>query len=362
MTDPTSTRRLEIVDVSGNRRSMGRSHGEQRREQIAGDLRQLDEVASRWKATRRAVLESFGVFRRMFERVAPELIDEMTGIAEGSGRTFDEILFLNARHGGIAALEAAQPPAGACTAFAAAGPALATNGTIAGQNKDTPRASLDRYYLLRTRPDTGARIIALNYPGEVGEIGMGSRGVAVFSNALFGCRQPVRGPEKQARRAMLETQSVDEAGSVFDRLEHWSGANYLVADRRGHMASFEIAGGDVRRVDAVEHLMTHGNHVTDAGLLDEEEFPDREPQSMARAARLEDLLRREHGRITPSLCATVLSDHEHAPHSICRHGSSVHTTDPLFTTCALIADLENLVLHVCLGNPCENQFVQYGFD
>jgi len=355
-------KRLDVVDVCGNSRQMGRSHGEQRRDQIASDLQQLDELAARWGARRQSVLECFGVFKPMFEHVAPALIDEMLGVAEGAGRSFDEILFLNARHGGIEALEAGRTPTAACTSFAVGGDGAAATGMWAGQTKDTPRASLNRYYLLRTKPTAGSRVLVLNYPGEVGQIGIGSHGVAVFSNGLFPRRRWLGGPHNLARRAMLESASVDEAGSVLSRLDRWCEANYLVADSTGRSACFEILGGRVRRVDPIEHIITHANHAVSADLLGEEDFADRQAQSTARAVRLDHLLRQQHGNLTWQLCARTLSDHEHEPQSICRHGAVVQKLEKLFTTCALIADIANRSLHVCLGNPCQVPFEAYGFD
>ena len=352
---------MDLIDVSGDSRQIGRGHGEQRRDQIARELQQLDELAARWHVKRPAVLERFDVFRGMFERVMPESIDEMAGIAEGAGRRFEEILFLNARHGGIPALEG-EPSAAACTSFAAAGPMVRSGGVLAGQNKDTIPSSLDRYFLLRTSPTSGPRMLALTYPGEVGGVGINSFGVGVFSNALFGRHHPIGGPHNLVRRAVLECRSVDEAHAMFGRLEAWCEANYLVADGTGKAACFEVVGGGVRRVDSVGHLITHGNHVLNDELLAEEDFPDRQAQSAARAARLEDLLRAHDGRLTWHDCARSLADHEHGPHSICRHGAAVHSGDKLYTTSALVADLENLVLHLSLGHPCQNRFEPYGFN
>ena len=106
------------------------------------------------------MLERFGVFKPMFEHVAPSLIDEMLGVAEGAGRGFDEILFLNARHGGIEALESGRTPTTACMSFAVGGDGAAANGMWAARRRTTAGKSdnLDADLFINNGPPTAAKM------------------------------------------------------------------------------------------------------------------------------------------------------------------------------------------------------------
>ena len=362
MTQETSS--LPVMDVAGTSREMGRSHGEQCRQSIRREIeRYLTPLARKWHLTPADSAERFRAFEPLFECVAPWLLEEMSGIAEGAGTSFAEILFLNARHGGVGVL-AEQDSAGeaGCTAFAAAGPAVAGGGVLAGQNKDTSTAALERYYLLRTRPRKGPRVLALTYPGEVGHLGIGSGGVAVFGNALRARRRPFGGPHNLFRRPVLESSSLAEAAAICDRLEAWTEGNFVVADAHGSLASFELIGGKRRGLAAIAHVITHANHILHPDLEKEEVYPARAVESEPRRQRLEELLRANFGQLTVQHCMAALRDHQHRPHSICRHNDQPGAGVPIVTTCALVAEVGEGRMHVCPGSPCRNEFTEYGFD
>lgn len=354
---------IPIVDVSGSPREMGRSHGEQRREQIAQVLGMaIEPLAARWGVTRAGLHERLRVFLPMFRQAAPRLIDEMQGIAEGAAQPFDEIFFLNARHGGVTALECRQSSEEGCTSFAVGPGSTATGKVLIGQNKDSGLGALEQFYLLRTRPDHGPRVLALTYPGEVGHLGIGSGGVALFGNALYGPEKTLGAPHNLMRRPMLECSSVDEMETYLETFNAWTSANFLVADRSGTVTNFEILAGKVRKLASPDGVIAHGNHVEHPDHAANERFPDRAEQSEPRTRRLRQRLEETRGEVTAADCMRALADHTHSPQSVCRHDAPIQTGTSMWTTCSLVADLDSMVLHVCLGNPCEGTFSAHGFE
>ena len=88
-----------IVECRGDGRKRGRAHGEALREPIHGLLERWDaDVAARLAGPPQALVsrlvETTG-FVAAIERHTPDLLDEVRGIAEGSGVAFDRILALN---------------------------------------------------------------------------------------------------------------------------------------------------------------------------------------------------------------------------------------------------------------------------
>lgn len=346
--------RYSVVDVSGSPREMGRQHGEQRRDIIAREaLEGVDRFARTRGLTREGALRLVGLFEKQYHDLAPHLIEEMQGVAEGAGLSFLEVLYLNTRYD-LGSLTSR------CTSLGAGADVTASGGTIAGQNKDTAPASADRMYLLRTNPTSGARVMLLTYAGEVGHIGMGSRGIAVFGNSLYVREHPFGGTQNLVRRLMAEQESVDQCEDILERLGSSAPGNWMVAERGGRVADFEVAGRRYRRLGGGRGIITHANHVVHPDLLDEEVYERREIESVPRCERLQELLEAKAGSLTAEDCCEALKDHAHAPHSVCRHGGSVHGSD-IQTTSSLVADLAQGVLWLGRGVPCLHGHVPFSF-
>jgi len=346
--------RYSVVDVSGSPRQMGRQHGEQRRDIIVQEaLEGVDRFARMRGLARDAALALIGRFERQYRDFAPHLIEEMQGVAEGAGLSFLEVLYLNTRYD-LGSL----PPQ--CTSFAVGAEATASGGVIAGQNKDTAPASADRMYLLRTNATSGARVMLLTYAGEVGHIGMGIRGIAVFGNSLYVREHPFGGTQNLVRRLMVEQETLEECESIFRRLGTSAPGNWMVGERGGRVADFEVVGRRYRRLDGGRGILTHANHIMHPDLLEEETYDQREVESVPRCQRLGDLLQAKAGQVTAADCREALKDHVHQPHSVCRHGGSVHGSD-IQTTSSLVADLAEGVLWLGRGQPCLHDHVPFAW-
>ncbi len=346
--------RYSVVDVAGTPRQMGRQHGEQRREIIVREAEEgVERFAERRGLTREGALHLVGRFLKQYQSYAPHLIEEMEGVAEGAGLTFLDVLYLNTRY------DLGSLPDG-CTSFAVGADSAAHGGVIAGQNKDTGPASADRMYLLRTNPTSGARVMLLTYAGEVGHIGMGIRGIAVFGNSLYVSQHPFGGTQNLVRRLMVERQTLEECEAILQRLGVSAPGNWMVAERGGRVADFEVVGRRYRRIDGGRGIITHGNHITHPDLLSEERYEQRAVESEPRAARLRELLESKSPRVTSADCREALRDHAHEPHSVCRHGGSVHGAD-IQTTSSLVADLNDGVLWLGRGQPCRHDHVPFSW-
>lgn len=346
--------RYSVVDVSGSPREMGRQHGEQRRDIITSEATEgVDRFAQERGITRDAALQLVCRFERQYRDFAPHLIEEMVGVAEATGLIFPEVLYLNTRYD-LGSLPSQ------CTSFAVGAEAAANGGTIAGQNKDTAPASADRMYLLRTNPTSGDRVMLLTYAGEVGHIGMGLRGIAVFGNSLYVRERPFGGTQNLVRRLMVEQESLEQCEAILRRLGTSAPGNWMVGERNGRVADFEVVGHRYRRIDGGRGIIAHANHIVHSDLLDDEVYPRRQVESMPRCERLRSLLDASAGHLTTEHCLMALRDHVHEPHSVCRHGGSVHGSD-IQTTSSLVADLAEGVLWLARGHPCQLGHVPFAF-
>ncbi|MFH0797502.1 MAG: C45 family peptidase [Candidatus Omnitrophota bacterium] len=344
----------ESIDIAGTPHQIGCSHGEQRREQIRTAVREgVSCLADRWKTSERDALSRTRLYLQFFAKF-DHLIEELKGIAEGAGITLDETIFLNVR-------PEMQGLSGGCTSFAAGRDAAASGSALAGQNKDTTPEALEKMFVVRMKPRNRPAIIGLTYPGEIGPVGMGSNGVAVFGNAIYPATWPGGAPHNLVRRVLLESTGLNAGITALKDILKFSPANYTMADREGTVACLEVLG-ETRRVPAAgTGIVVHANHVLDPELQSREAFKHRRKQSENRQERLRVLLQEKLGVLTVKDCLAALKDHRHLPNSICCHGADVNGTF-LLTTWSLVADLQEMTLSVTCGFPCRNDCERYYFS
>jgi len=350
---------IDLVEVRGTYYQVGLGHGEQQRNRVAKSAREgMDSLSCRRRVKVREMLVRLKSFMPFFRDHAPHLLEEMQGIADASGLTLEEVLFLNVRHDVQLLEENSKPVTGGCTSFAAGEEATGNKVGLAGQNKDTGPAACDEMFLLSVKPTRGPNLLGLVYPGEVGPIGLGGRGVAVFANALYTRNRLIGCPHNLVRRVLLESASVSDGERTMRCMSRFSSGNYTVADRLGNAACFEVGGEVFARVNGGKGLVVHANHVLHPDLKDLEAFEKRGEESEKRSGRLKELLEKRLGELTVNDCKKFLRDHEYQPQSICRHNGEIKGIS-LSTTFSLISDLKEKVLYVARGCPCRNQYVPY---
>jgi isopenicillin-N N-acyltransferase-like protein len=94
-------------------------------------------------------------------------------------------------------------------------------------------------------------------------------------------------------------------------------------------------------------------------MLGYEGDPDYAERSAVRLNRARELLEgTPDGTVDAALLRKFLSDHEHAPDSICRHETPGRSS---FTCFWCIADLTDGTVSFGRGNPCESLTQTYAF-
>jgi isopenicillin-N N-acyltransferase-like protein len=111
--------------------------------------------------------------------------------------------------------------------------------------------------------------------------------------------------------------------------------------------------------DGGEGFIVHTNHFLSPLFATHETDARSSPDSFERLKRLRTLIKDGYGSITVEKVKQFLSDHENPPISICRHLNEQNRGSK--TVASLIAEPESGRFHVCVGNPCENEFQTYEF-
>ena len=230
---------IYYLELEGSPREMGRQHGQALAPEIRRSI--VDYKAN--------VVKSFGVenaprvidwvlhradFRSDIEKYVPNVLEEMEGLAEGAGVLFDDILL---NHMFVEVYEAAPLRLGidrserfvghGCTSFV-----CRSNGRrFNGQNMDyTP--NLDGKQAMLRYKYPGKHLFVYGFIGQVGGIGINSRGVSVFVTTL------PQGKKRESDglgviptlRLLLEQDSVDGAIATLHRIPRFAALSYAIAD------------------------------------------------------------------------------------------------------------------------------------
>jgi isopenicillin-N N-acyltransferase like protein len=365
-----------------------------------------------------AVQEAARAYLPVLEAGAPDVLEEIRGIAQGSGRRLEEILALNVRtellagkdsghvHPGwqeaLFANSAAGVPAhpddggelvlgdtaadgfasadafGECTTVAAQPAATASGKAFLAQTWDWDGEQRKALVLLRLYASNEPEILTLTEAGMVAKHGLNSAGLAVGLNAMRGQNdgQRVGMPVHVLLRMMLAARTFDEAKAIPKAHQAAASSCIVLASAQGDLAALEICPDAVAEVQAQNGLLAHSNHALDAGVAANEcEIGpgNSTRQRYQRASELMKTGRGDRGKLHFDDVKAILRDHAGPsfrtplgafhPACICRHpDKSVAAVDRRESVCALIIDLGDMAIHVAPGLPCTSEFQTIKLD
>lgn len=352
-----------VLDLSGSPGEVGEQHGRLAREQVEVSLNCYramfrDYAGISWEAARRYAR----TFVEPIRDYDPAILEEIEGVARGSGYDLEDILALNVRSEIV--LQSGQLSQG-CTALALTPPVSRGGETWLAQNWDWKVSQRRAYVLLRIRQSGKPDLFLFTEAGIVGKLGLNSAGLGVCLNAL-GSDQRVEGPTVPLHivlRGILNSATLSDAIENVGRVHTACCANFLTASGEGQAISIEAGPGDFDVLYAEEGWIAHTNHfvaprwrtVHDTGKM---AFPD----SFLRYGRARQLLRRavERGPAGFPEIQDILRDHVGFPDSICRHEDP---GDPegrrMGTVFSIAMNLSQRELWLTPGNPCETPYALY---
>ena len=292
---------------------------------------------------------------RFVAKAFPELLDELSGIAEGANVDYEELLSLNL-NGHIAYVYSTML---ACTQVLATGDATADGKTYVGKTRDLKQGPLLQVLLHREFPD-GSHLNEIQTAGRMTiPDGVNQYGLSLSCSGQWSPRVTV--DLARADQAWLtlnlqpilrQARSTDEALRMIEDQPRGSGMHVLVADGTRAVAA-EVTDTVVRTFDAEDGLLIRTNHYFAADLQHLAPTFEENHSSFDRHARATAMLRDAHGHIGMHDILSILSDHSpNLPEvdSICRHGDG---DEESLTCAATIACPEDRTLWATLGNPCE---------
>jgi isopenicillin-N N-acyltransferase-like protein len=293
------------------------------------------------------------------EKYAPEIVDEMRGMAAGAKLDFEDIFLLNITY------EISAPLAMGCTSFAATGKATANGEVIAGQNLDFLSMYEENIVLLKTKPSHGPEIMAVAPAGSLGLIGLNSAGISLNLNLLWNkdSLAPNGGvPSHIILRKLLQCENLGEAIAVVASAEMRSAKNYLLTSDQGDVVDVEVTMSDLDVQYPERGILTHANCFKTDRFKNVDLAPAYLADSYIRAQRLYQLMENQYGSLSVDVMKKLLQDHNNYPNSICRHPdprAPLPIGRMMKTLVSLINYPKERKAQIALGNPCENEYIEY---
>ena len=340
-----------LIDIAGTPREMGLSHGTQLRERIHRTVAAMREQIG--NEPYEASWHDFQATVAYCREHAPDLVEEMEGIAEGAEIEFRDVFNISA-HLDLSNWKRnvwgkRNGSSGACSSHAV----VTEPDVLLAWNGDDWRGWMDCGAIMRGRPDRGEPFIYWSLAGSVGRPGM-NRHLALGANSLPSSRwRPDGLLYPMLSRKVLACRSTDEAVVIFAAYGRCAANNYLIADRWGCLASVEADtdGFAVLRPDAagVGSYLLHTNSYLDSGLAGKAVDPDSICPRLSTARQL-------YREKTPTNAAEVRAVQSDHTGGICVH------REQACTIMSFIAEIRTGHFHVTRGNPCEMPVATHTID
>ncbi|KAI4859977.1 hypothetical protein F4820DRAFT_131269 [Hypoxylon rubiginosum] len=404
----------EHVRVTGLPKERGRQYGKQAAAKIRRNIAHYMKPGQLppWERTVKYIND---IYVPGLKEYFPSALEEMKGIAEGSGVTVEEIIMLNARY------DLSRAPGGSryrpptedkrvlttglcrsidgaedwddldneCTSSAFWQGATAGGGVYTAQNWDISSHLYedDLVILLEVHPDPSENapiMFLITEAGQMGRSGMNSAGLGLTANSLNstadyfpeeGVKTP-RLPVSLLRRMFLQEKSFPKAlQAVYHAPRHVSN-NLTLSTAEGFALCMEITPDEafVITPSARDAHIVHSNHFlapavharAAAGIADA--YPG--GSSWFRHLRFEKgVLPFLDGAVDVDVITRALSDHLGYPQSLCAHvdtsggeGIPGYPFKKSMTVACVVYDLTRKVVTVCKGPPCQGVFEKFKLD
>ena len=338
------------LEVSGNHREVGRKIGLH----FSGAIHRLfDNYEFLQKQLLPFLKTSVGQryyqsYLKLHRKQFPQYISELEGMAEGAGRSFEEIFAVNLRgeFRGLMALArrttgAVDPGDQGCTDCLV----LTPDSALIGHNEDGSPAGYGNMYVVRVAVENKPTFHALCYPGFLPGNALGFNEFGILHSINHVAPRQVRAGLGRhfIARSLLEARSLTEALRCVSIPGRSAGFNYNI----GSLAERRIIAVEVsperHHVSEVQGYYLHTNHYLELRDVAQEVTPS----SRKRLVRCRTLC-----RATPPTDSghvlSLLSDKADGKFPIFRDATP---PDDNATLCSALFDLDNYQLRIYWDNP-----------
>jgi isopenicillin-N N-acyltransferase-like protein len=315
-----------LIEVHGSPRQRGEMHGEQARERIIRSFGHYEEQLGRLGYGRDDVERLVGIFLPRIRNWAPDLVEEMEGIAAGADVSLASIVLVNAR---TEVLQLAHREKGVsedepdgCTGAVILPGATRAGRLIHGQNWDWKAECATTSVVLNIHRDDAPDVLTFTEAGALARSGFNSAGIAITANYLESDRdyKELGIPLPFIRRRVLEAAHFAHALGIVAMTPKSGSNNMMVSTAEGFAVDLECAPDEAFSLYPQDGMIVHSNHWLSPVALSKlrETGIGSVPDSLYRDWRVREHLRARSGDIVADDLKAALFDDFAAPFAVCR--------------------------------------------
>ena len=303
-------KKIRVVKLSGSPYEMGWAHGQLFHDEI--HLFTKDRVAlcqdKRWTGhslPREAVISLAEACVEEHQRYAPDLMDELQGMADATGLSLAELVINNGFTDFIDVVynlggdvqPAAMPSYAAdnCTAFMIPNRRSVTGQGFFGQTWDMHASATPYVILIHGQPPNAPAFLAFTITGCVGMIGMNSAGIAVGINNLMSTDGQIGVTWPFVVRKILQQDNLEDALACLTDAKLAGAHNYMLMDGQGRGYEAEAMSTSMHIRELTDETIVHTNHclIQKNLRLARQRPPDSQNSSENRLRRARELLAKD---------------------------------------------------------------------
>lgn len=289
----------------------------------------------------------------------PKLIEEMQGVADGSGVNLEEIAMLNCRTELLSQVGMQE-----CTAFSITPPASKNDKVWIGQNWDWLSATKGKTVLLKIKQDELPEIIMLVEAGQIGKMGFNSAGIGLCHNALDFPDTRYGIPFLILCRIVLNQMQINNALNSISQLNRASSGNFIVSHSDGFSLDFEFTPSDYEYFEPHNGILVHTNHFLSKSFKSLDlGIRNNGWDSVIRRQRALYMLSSVYGGVDLDLIMKMQKDEKFGNSSIFVNSiESEHWAEQWCTLASIIINLSELRMYYYYpDHDVKNQYHQIGF-
>ena len=364
---------MRIIELSGTHYQIGFKYGECCKDLILDFYNSIFDLHMRYvpiKCDKESLLYEVEKNIPYLKEYASELVEEMQGIADGSGLEFRDILFLNS----FLELEDLRTlytgsrlfdkQLWGCTTFNIKKNASEESKNLLGQTFD-----MEKYYskynvILKIKYNDGRTIVVYSLAGVLGINGISNNGISVVINKIVSndTRNGVIYPF--IIRKVLNAERIGEAFGRIVFARRACGMVYQLSSSDDVAWCIEVSATNYYLVPFSKYYAAHTNHyISDYMKHFETQNWLSHGGSYVRFQVINDYLDQNSGKITIDKLFEITRNHINYPNCICAHGDdNQDEMDAFGTISAMVYDLDEKCAYICDGNPCSNNYTKISIN
>ena len=349
---PPTKNRFPLLEITGKHYQIGYAIGRYFKKEIHTSFK----IRKTWFKTLKSYIKKdnhqiFLSLKAKAEAYFPHLIDELSGMAAGSGIPFDDLFLLNIKAEVSAKNASEEEPPGCSTIHLITG-----KQKWLFHNEDGNIAYRNLMFIVKATVPSGVTFLTLCYPGYLMGNGpsLNSHGLIQTTNFISGlnCKNGI--PRYFLGRAVLEAISLDDALRIATHPDRAFAYHHNLASfSENRILSLEVTP-DNYHLKEPDFIYVHTNHL----ILDQtKSFPqETEYVNLSSISRYDVITNAIHKLSGVKQIGTedifkILSSHRNSPYSPCRHPSGDVRGITLATA---VIDVSKGRMTLYKGNPCQS--------